>query len=136
MELDVNSNLDALQQALTEVPGLELAVLIGSRATGKTTSDSDWDIAIQWGRDTDFLTQLADTEVLRRALAHLLGVGENKVDLIDLPTAGLAMRAAVAEEGILLKGDNTLPWHHFLKRTWRELEEYYWEQTYCDSNNF
>ena len=74
MELDVNSNLDALQQALTEVPGLELAVLIGSRATGKTTSDSDWDIAIQWGRDTDFLTQLADTEVLRRALAHLLGL--------------------------------------------------------------
>ncbi len=124
------SVLTELSQFLSQEQDLELAILIGSRATGKTTSDSDWDIAIQWERDADFLTQLADTEVLRRALAHLLGVGENKVDLIDLPTAGLAMRAAVAEEGILLKGDNTLPWHHFLKRTWRELEEYYWEQTY------
>jgi hypothetical protein len=34
------------------------------------------------------------------------------------------MRAVVAEEGIVLKGADTLAWHYFLQRTWRELEDY------------
>jgi hypothetical protein len=51
--------------------------------------------------------------------------------LIDLPTARLAMRAVVAEEGTPLKGGDSLAWHRFLQRTWRELEEHYWEQIYA-----
>ena len=116
---------------LRTIADLELAVLIGSRATGSARPDSDWDIAIQWSRRIDFVQQLAVTEQLRRTLAKTLGVPEQAVDLIDLPTARLTMRAVVAEEGVPLKGGDSLAWCRFLQRTWRELEEQYWEQTYA-----
>lgn len=116
---------------LTAVTELELAILIGSRAAGTARHDSDWDIAIQWRRGMDFTKQLAATEQLRRNVAEILAVSERSIDLIDLPTARLAMRAVVAEEGIPLKGGDSLVWHRFLQRTWRELEEQYWEQTYA-----
>ena len=125
------SPLTKLSQILAHELDLELAILIGSQATGSARLDSDWDVAIQWNRELDFIHQLAATEQLRSVLAHALGVAEQAVDLIDLPTARLAMRAVVAEEGIPLKGESSLAWYHFLQRTWRELEEQYWEQTYA-----
>lgn len=120
-----------LSELLGTIAGLELAILIGSRATGTARLDSDWDIAIQWERGISFVQQLADTEQLRRTLAGRLGVSEQAIDLIDLPSAGLTMRAVVAEEGSPLKGCDSLAWHRFLQRTWRELEEQYWESTYA-----
>lgn len=120
-----------LSAILATVPDLELAVLIGSHATGTASPDSDWDIAIQWTRGMGFLEQLAATENLRQKLAETLGRSEQTVDLIDLPTARLAMRAVVAEEGLPLKGGDTLAWNHFLQQTWRELEEHYWEKIYA-----
>jgi predicted nucleotidyltransferase len=120
-----------LQNMLATVPGLELAILIGSRATGTARTESDWDIAIQWDRSLRFLEQLAASEQLRKELSNLQNLPEQAIDLIDLPTARLAMRAVVAEEGIPLKGGDSLVWLRFLQRTWRELEEHYWEQTYA-----
>ena len=43
----------------------------------------------------------------------------------------LLPRAAVAEEGVVLYGDNTLDWERFLRRTWRELEDFYWDQAHA-----
>lgn len=122
---------DSLQIIFAKIPQLELAILIGSRATGKTGSESDWDIAIQWPREMVFFEQLAATEKLRKELSYILHVSEQAIDLIDLPTARLAMRAVIAEEGIPLRGGDSLAWHRFLQRTWRELEEHYWEETYA-----
>jgi predicted nucleotidyltransferase len=116
---------------LAAIPDLELAVIIGSRATNKARPDSDWDIAIQWVRGLGFVAQLAATEQLRKIISEQLGTSVELVDLIDLPTARLAMRAVVAEEGVIIKGGDTIAWHRFLQRTWRELEEHYWEQTYA-----
>ena len=116
---------------LATISDLELAIIIGSRATSTARPDSDWDIAIQWSRDLGFVAQLAATEQLRKIIAELLGTSVQLVDLIDLPTARLAMRAVVAEEGVIIKGGDSLAWHRFLQRTWRELEEHYWEQTYA-----
>lgn len=117
---------------LNSFSSLELAILIGSRATGTARPDSDWDIAIQWSREMGFIQQLAVTEQLRRTLAEKLGASsEQGIDLVDLPTARLAMRAVVAEEGIPLKGGDSLIWQRFLQRTWRELEEQYWEKIYA-----
>jgi len=62
---------------------------------------------------------------------NFLGTSCSCIDLVDIPTARLAMRAVVAEEGVVIKGAETLAWHRFLQRTWRELEEHYWEQTYA-----
>lgn len=123
--------LVTLTDYLVTKPELELAILIGSRINSTAHPDSDWDIAIQWVRGADFLTHLAKTETLRRELAQILKTSEDSIDLIDLPTTRLAIRAVVAEEGLPLKGINTLAWSRLLKRTWRELEEYYWEQTYA-----
>ena len=123
--------IQQLSEALTNIIDLELAILIGSRATDTARPESDWDIAIQWSRGKDFVQQLTATEQLRRILARGLSVTEQRVDLIDLPTARLTMRAVVAEEGVPLKGGDSVIWHRFLQRTWRELEEQYWEQTYA-----
>lgn len=116
---------------LAPIPDLELAIIIGSRATSTARPDSDWDISIQWSRRLGFVEQLAATEKLRKIISEQLGISVESVDLIDLPTARLAMRAVVAEEGVIIKGGDSLAWHRFLQRTWRELEEHYWEQTYA-----
>jgi len=105
-----------IRQVLATQADLELAVLVGSRAEGRALPDSDWDIAIQWKREITMLDNLANTETLRRKLAKALGVGEDHIDLIDLPRAGLAMRALVAEAGVPLKGEDSLAWNHFLAR--------------------
>ena len=117
---------------LADYPGLELLVLIGSQARGTATADSDWDFALRWVQDgTDFMANLARTEVLRAQLAQWLSVSPEQVDLVLLADAGLAMRAAVAEEGVPLKGEDSLAWFHFLTRTWRELEDWYWEREHA-----
>lgn len=120
-----------LCDTLAVIPALELAIMIGSRASGTAHPESDWDIAIQWSRSLEFVDQLAATEQLRKTIAEELGTSIKSIDLIDLPTARLAMRAVVAEEGVVIKGGDTIVWHRFLQRTWRELEEHYWEQTYA-----
>ncbi len=124
-------NFPEIKKVLEAQPDLELAVLVGSRAEGRARDDSDWDIAIQWKRDLPLLDNLANTETLRRLLAAAIGVEEDRVDLIDLPGAKLAMRALVAEEGVPLKGEDSLAWNHFLARTWRELEAYEWEKEHA-----
>ena len=109
---------------------LEIAVLIGSRATGRSREDSDWDIAIQWQMQSVAGQQFGLTEQLRHQIAQQLKIDSAQIDLIDMPTARLAMRAVIAEEGFSLKTD-TLAWHHFLTRTWAELEQLEWEQQHA-----
>ena len=120
--------LERLRAFLAGQPALELAILVGSRADGRAREDSDWDIAIQWPAALSLFDTLAHGETLRRDLAAMLGVAEERIDLIDLPRARLAMRAVVAEDGVPLKGEDSLAWNHFLARTWRELEDYEWER--------
>ena len=122
------SRIEQLARTLSQAADLEFAVLIGSRATESASFDSDWDIALQWKRGLDGLATLAQTETLRHQLANALSVQADAIDLIDLPHASLAMRAVVAEEGIPLVGDDTLAWVHFLSRTWREMEMFYWDK--------
>ncbi len=123
--------ITAIKQVLQTQPELELAVLVGSQADGRAHADSDWDIAIQWNRQMSAMDSLVNTETLRRKLAAAAGVTEDFVDLIEIPRAGLAMRALVAEEGVPLKGEDSLAWNHFLSRVWRELEDYEWEKLYA-----
>ena len=115
-----------LKITLNDQADLELAILVGSRARADATQDSDWDIAIRWKKSVTPVQQLGKTETLRRILAKQLSQSETKIDLIDLTSAGLAMRAVVAEEG-----EDSLSWNHFLERTWRDLESYYWDDIYA-----
>jgi len=123
--------ISKLRRMLETEANLDLAVLVGSQAEGRARPESDWDIAIQWKRGMPLLENLACTETLRRQLATALGVEEGRVDLIDIPSARLAMRALVAEAGVPLKGEDSLAWNHFLSRVWRELEAYEWEKQHA-----
>jgi len=122
---------DTLAKILGEQPDLQFAVLVGSRATGVAHAHSDWDIALQWAPQLDWLTMLGKTETLRSSLAEALKVSPTAIDLIELRRANLAMRASAAEEGVPLAGQDALSWMHFLQRTWRELEDFYWEKQHA-----
>ncbi len=117
-------------QVLADTPEVLFAVLVGSRANGSATENSDWDIALQW-QYGDALERIAKHELMRHRLAHILEAPDDKIDLIDLSNARLAMRALVAEEGSLLVVNDELAWAKFLTRTWRELEDFYWDRTHA-----
>ena len=123
--------LDELKEMLSLQADLELAVLVGSQAEGNANGHSDWDFAIRWLDHIGPIQQLGKTETLRRLLANQLILPEAKIDLIDLSRATLAMRAVVAEEGVILKGEESLAWAYFLQRTWRDLESFYWGKIYA-----
>jgi len=123
--------LACLRNLLSAMPDIEFSVLVGSRAEGKACAESDWDIALQWKAGFDWMTVLGNTETLRRKIADAIGVTPDKIDLIELRRANLAMRANVAESGLPLAGENTLAWARFLNRTWRELEDFYWEKNHA-----
>ena len=115
-----------LQNTFSTWGDLEFAVLVGSRAAGTECPGSDWDIAVYWRDGLPWMDRVSKTETLRRELAKALGENESRIDLIDLASTNLAMRATVAEEGLPLTGDQSPAWARFLRRTWRELEDFYW----------
>ncbi len=125
------SNQNKLKQLINTQADLELAILVGSQTTNKATSKSDWDVAIRWKKQIDSMQSLGKTETLRRMLAKELKVAEEKIDLIDLTTTSLTMKTLVVEEGVVLKGEDTLAWNYFMQRTWRELETFYWNKLYA-----
>jgi len=134
MDASVPDSAEALAtitKILAETPDALFAVLVGSRADGSAASEgSDWDIAIQW-RHGAALERVGKHELLRHRLANALALPDGQVDLIDLANARLAMKALVAEEGKLLLANDMRAWMKFLTRTWRELEDFYWERTHA-----
>ncbi len=106
-------------------------MLVGSRAAGTATDKSDWDIALRWKHDIHAADTIKLSEQIRHRIASALSVPVERIDIIDLATARLAMRALVAEEGVVLAGADSLAWHHFLTRTWAELEDFYWRKTHA-----
>ena len=125
------NSIELLSQVLANQEMLEFAVLVGSQAEGTQHANSDWDIALCWKHQLNGLPRLAQEERLRQTLAQELNVTTENIDLIDLPRSNLAMRANAAEQGKVLKGEDTMAWSRFLTRTWRELEDFYWECTHA-----
>jgi predicted nucleotidyltransferase len=122
------NKIESLKILFQAIPDLELAVLVGSQATGLATENSDWDIAIRWQKHIHGLNALQRCEDLKQEIANAILVHKDQIDLIEIPFARLAMRALIAEEGIVLKGEASLAWSHFLTQTWGELEDFYWRQ--------
>jgi len=124
-------NPETFQTLPCAIPAI--AVLVGSRALGTATENSDWDIAIWWLDEDDAWKNLGKTETLRRSLANALQTSEDKIDLIDIQQAGLAMREKIANEGQLIYTHKPLVWMKFLTRTWWEVEQFYWEKQHVIS---
>jgi predicted nucleotidyltransferase len=81
-----------LKQLLQTIPGIELAVLVGSRANGSATHQSDWDIAIRWERHINGLDSLQRYEELKQQIAGAIDTHKDQIDLIDIPKARLGSR--------------------------------------------
>lgn len=130
--IEYQGSIETLKGLLREDPDVEFAVLVGSRADGTATPASDWDIAIRLRRaGTSYMEELACTEALRRKIATILHTGPEQVDLISATSANLAMRDLIANHGLVLTDPTNLAWIHFLQRTWRDLEDYYWDELYA-----
>ena len=74
-------------------PSIELVVLFGSTAKGRARSRSDLDIAVRGD-------ELLDLDALYVVLAPRLGT--ERLDLVDLQTAGSVLAFEVARHGRLL----------------------------------
>ncbi len=120
-------NSGQISQTLAGIPQIIFAVLIGSQANEMARPDSDWDVAVWITRDLTGMGRLSLLEEVRCQIACALDVSPEKIDVVDLANAGLAMRAAAVNEGVLLKQDKGSIYNRFLNRTWREIEEFNWE---------
>ena len=120
-----------VQTVLGTSVGLSFAALVGSRAQGREHPGSDWDIAIRWNPVLGGTDKLVATEELRQQLRHALNVSEDRVDLIDLADARLAMRTLVAEEGVPLYFHDDLTWIRFLQNTWAQIEDNQWRSQHA-----
>jgi predicted nucleotidyltransferase len=124
------NTIEILKSVFQAHDALEIAVLVGSRADGTAKTNSDWDIALRWTKQTSPVDQLMKTEKLRQDICKQTGLHPDDIDFIDLASAKLAMRALVANEGIVLKGKDSLPWMHFLTYTWGQMEDFAWRQSH------
>lgn len=125
------NTLPILKNVLQTFADLELAVLVGRQENEEATTASDWDSALRWKNNVDRLLILQQTEVLKQGIADAMHIHKGQIDFIDMTQARLAMRAVIVEEGVILKGEDTLAWSHFLTQTWAELEDYYWRQNHA-----
>lgn len=92
-----NAEFAALHAMLGQLPGLRLAILFGSLATGRETAASDLDIAVDLGHP------LSPAE--KRQLIEALALGSGRpVDLVDLRTAGGPVLSQILRHGRLLHG--------------------------------
>ena len=120
------SIIKAIQQALSSREDIAISLLFGSQARGDSHTQSDWDIAILFKDNTNGWNNLGKQEEVRHLLAQVLGVNDDKIDLVDLYRGGLGINATVVDEGIPLTGGNSLALANYYQRIWANIEDYYW----------
>ena len=96
------SSLGSLRAAVEAQPGVAVAYLFGSRATGRERPDSDLDLAIGWDAELDARDREIREQSLRGVLGEALGAVGEQADIVDLGRAGAALAFRVIRDGILL----------------------------------
>ena len=91
--------------------GVKFAYLFGSRARGLGREDSDWDVAVYFGREVT----VVDEAELAAELSRVLGV---EVDVVALDAAGLDLIYTVLRDGVVIYSADEA-----LRRRW-EIESY------------
>lgn len=89
-----------LKGTLAEHGGIRLAILFGSRATGRATAHSDLDLAVR----TTAPLEAAEKIALIEKLAEATGM---PVDLIDLKRVGEPLLGQILKHGVRLMGSDT-----------------------------
>lgn len=91
--------LESLQACFARHPEVRVALVFGSVAAGRTTRESDIDVAVSTGRPLDVEQRITLMEDIAVATGR-------PVDLVDLHTAGyLVMREALSNGVYVVRGD-------------------------------
>jgi predicted nucleotidyltransferase len=83
---------EVLRVALARFPGVKLAIVYGSVASGHARPDSDLDLAVQ----ADHALSAAERSALVEALA---GVAQRPIDLVDFNVAGEPTLGQIVRHG-------------------------------------
>ena len=121
------SGREWLREWLESVPEVEFALLFGSRASGSSRKDSDWDVGV-YLRDT---CSSADRFALRRKMLAAVP-GRASVDLVvlnDVPP--LLGHRALQGETILMR-NRAAHVRYAVKTTSMALDGQYWRDFYRD----
>lgn len=90
-----------VQSVLATHPGIELAYVFGSVASGRARPDSDLDVAVQSSQPLDSAMRMQLIEEFALATGR-------PVDLIDLHTVGEPLLGQILKHGQRIVGSNTL----------------------------
>ena len=97
--MEIQTELDRIGEYLAAQDDLRLAIVYGSLAKGRATSESDLDIAVAGEKSLKADRKMA----LIRGLA---GVTGRAIDLVDLKTTGEPLLGQILAGGKRLIGDN------------------------------
>jgi predicted nucleotidyltransferase len=96
-EIEERVLIDRLRDALEKEENVLLAYLFGSRAAGKASSVSDFDLAVLLKDNS-----LVGIGCVLFSASKALGVNEDAVDILDLSKAPLRLKVKVLKEGVKL----------------------------------
>jgi predicted nucleotidyltransferase len=103
--------VERLRSKLAAAPGMDLAILFGSRARGEARAESDADVAV--------LSRGQDTIALAAELEH---GGSVPVDVVDLEGAPYPLLLAVLRDGVPIFEREPGTYARFVSRSLAELE--------------
>ena len=88
-----------------KIPYLKMLVLFGSRATGKTHANSDWDFAALYDEEKR-KNYINDHDwgwfELPWIIGNIFGINHEKIDVVELNNSSWLIAHFVARDGILL----------------------------------
>lgn len=93
--------IENLKEVFSTLSYVDLALLFGSRATGRSTYKSDYDIAV-FG-DGDFIYGIQAQ--VWSDLLQKIDIDMNDIDIVDLQKADRVLKDSIKEHYIALKGD-------------------------------
>src|SRR5688572_20530500 len=96
LELDQHV-AEAAQEA-----GARIAIVFGSRASGRTWGESDLDVAVRWERGASDKQRLDQTLQLIAALTDRLGAIGERTDVFDIDRGSSAVAFRAIQQGRLV----------------------------------
>ncbi|MEA5598572.1 type VII toxin-antitoxin system MntA family adenylyltransferase antitoxin [Rivularia sp. UHCC 0363] len=93
------------QQLPEKIPYLKMLVLFGSRATGNTHGNSDWDFAVLYDEDKrNYCTNNNPGALfeLPMLIGETLNINPDNIDIVELNHCSWLISHFVARDGILL----------------------------------
>lgn len=111
--------LKALSPHLAEkIPYLKMLVLFGSRATGHTHANSDWDFAALYDEELrkNLITNPFAWFEVTTIISQLLKIHDNKVNIVELNNCLQIIAHFVAQDGNLIYEKEPGEFDNFRKR--------------------